>query len=1009
MQFSSNRISMNIKNWKTKIQLMAGLSLLMGMVLILGFVSYIQTNKIHRQTELLYQHPLQVRRAVGMLRADIYMIHWGMETIFRQKDYHGMLPLIKSIKKHDKRAEENFEILRNFYLGPKEDVENLYNAYSTCKTNREEVAILLQSGNIEMARQINIHETDVIESEHLNEIVILLEKISVFAEKKADAFIGESHELNNQLTLNLILLVVFILAFSLLVNYIIYKNIRTPLRILTNASAQFAKGNHNARSNYQSNNEFGELSNAFNNLANNIQNSIEINNHRNNLARLMLSEDDPRKFFRNLLGALLEVSGSQMAAIYLTDEEEKNYHLFEAIGLSHEAKTSFSGIDMEGEFGQALITKKIQYISHVQGDTQYILHAVSGNILPRAIITIPIVASNDTVAFISLASVNEYSAFTRELFDTVHPLLSARVAGIMLFKKVREFTQRLETQNRELESQKETLSRLVSELKEQSNELTAQNEELENQKQQLSEASRLKTNFLSNMSHELRTPLNSVIALSGVLNRRLSGKIQEEEHSYIGVIERNGRHLLALINDILDISRIEAGREEIEVSEFNVCEQLGQVIDMLRPQADEKNIILENPKGDCDTSIRSDAGKFHQIMVNLIGNAIKFTEAGQVKIRAEKTTSAIKIKVIDTGIGISEAHLPHIFDEFRQADGSTSRKYGGTGLGLAIARKYARLLGGDIEAVSTAGQGSVFTLTLPLLPQHATGLTQKNTPDTSRFSRINPPQPSYAGNEKISILLVEDSEPVAIQMKDLLGSQGIELRVATNGTSALQLIEEEVPDALILDLMMPGMDGFEVLEKVRASEATRHLPVIILTAKHITPDEKEVLRSNNVYQLIQKGDVNREELLNAVLSITMPKPLAPASAKAEIKTPPKGRALVLVVEDNPDNLLTVKALLADHYDIIEATDGNQAVAMATGHLPHLILMDIALPGMDGIEAFQAIRAKPELHDIPIIALTASAMTSDRETILAYGFNAYIAKPIDENNFFKTLKSVLFGT
>jgi len=1007
---------MIIKNWKIKLQLLAGLSILLLFVIILGFVSYLQTNKIHRQTELMYEHPLQVRRAVGMLRADVYMIHWGMESAFRQSDYSRMRPFIKEIKKHDTSAEKNFDILFNHYLGPREDIEKLHRAYIACRSNREEVLGLIQNGTYEKANQINIHENDLIGSDHLNELVSMLEKISDFSEIKADNLLNESHELNNRLNYQLMGLIAIILAFSLLVNYTLIYHIRTPLRALTNAASQFAGGNLSARSNYASANEFGTLSETFNSLAANLQNNLEINHQWNHLARLMLSEDDPRRFFQNLLKALLEATNSQMAAIYLIDDKENDYHLYESIGLGNEARASFSATEKEGEFGRALVSGKIEYLSGLTGETRYLLNAVSGKIVPEAIITIPIVASNDTVAFISLASVNPYTTFVHKLLDTVHPLLSARVAGIMLFKKVNEFSQRLETQNHELEAQKGTLSALVqeleiqkSELEGQSNELIAQNSELENQKKQLNEANRLKTNFLSNMSHELRTPLNSVIALSGVLNRRLAEKIPEEEYSYIGVIERNGKHLLALINDILDISRIEAGREEIELTDFNICVQLNNVIDMIRPQSDIKNIILDKPKGDCDISIRSDTGKFHQIMVNLIGNAVKFTETGQIKVRVERSDTNVKIKVSDTGIGISEAHLPHIFDEFRQADGSTSRKYGGTGLGLAIARKYARLLGGDIEAISTPGQGSVFTLTLPLITSADTKSPENATTAASRFSRISPSVKEVTANENPKILLVEDSEPVAIQMKDLLDSQGIELRVAPNGATAIQMIEEEIPDALILDLMMPGMDGFEVLEKIRASEPTRKLPVIILTAKHITPEEKEVLKSNNVYQLIQKGDINRDELLKAVRSMTPAKSAPKTAVKPKKAVPVKGRPLILVVEDNPDNLLTVKALLASDYDLIEATDGRQAVSIAASHHPHLILMDIALPGMDGITAFQTIRSNPKLCDIPIIALTASAMTSDRETILAHGFDAYIAKPIDESNFFKTMKAVLYGT
>jgi CheY-like chemotaxis protein len=221
------------------------------------------------------------------------------------------------------------------------------------------------------------------------------------------------------------------------------------------------------------------------------------------------------------------------------------------------------------------------------------------------------------------------------------------------------------------------------------------------------------------------------------------------------------------------------------------------------------------------------------------------------------------------------------------------------------------------------------------------------------------------------------------------------------------MIGHTIPDAMILDLMMPGIDGFEVLKNLREAEQTAAIPVLILTAKHITKEELRFLTRNNVHQLIQKGDIHRNDLINAVETMILPE-------TSEIRyNHPKPLALthkplILIVEDNPDNMLTVKALLADNYSIIEAENGHQAVEQAQKHHPNLILMDIALPGIDGIEAFKAIRASENLKDIHIIALTASAMTSDRETILTHGFDAYIAKPIDEIIFFNTINETLYG-
>jgi len=218
-----------------------------------------------------------------------------------------------------------------------------------------------------------------------------------------------------------------------------------------------------------------------------------------------------------------------------------------------------------------------------------------------------------------------------------------------------------------------------------------------------------------------------------------------------------------------------------------------------------------------------------------------------------------------------------------------------------------------------------------------------------------------------------------------------------------------MPDGIILDLMMPDVDGFEVLESIRNADQTAAIPVLILTAKHLTKEDLKNLKRNNIHQLIQKGDVNRNEFLNAVSNLTQPiKKNENIVAEKPKNNIINGKPTILIVEDNPDNMISVKAIINDKFDVIEAIDGNGAVEMTRKYAPHLVLMDIALPEMDGIQAFKEIRKNADLAHIPVIALTASAMTTDRETILAHGFDAYIPKPIQEEEFYSTIDRVLYG-
>lgn len=991
---------MIFENYKISRLLLISVSAFMLLVIMLAFVSYMQSKRIQEQVDMIYNHPLKVRRALGNLKSDIYLIHWNTEGLLAQTDILKMQPFLKDIRNEEEEALRNFDILYSNYLGPKSDVDTLYSLFMACKHNREDVMTMITQGNQAQSSTIDVHFQSDSQSSHLKEIIDKLEVISNFSLRKSDELHAKSITLYKKLGMQLGGFTLLMLLLSLAIYYLLVRSIRRPLVELSRTSSKLQSGDLSARSWVNANNEFGELSMSLNSMAASLQYSVQINTMVNELTQKILLGADPKGYFSELLCALAQLTHSQLAAIYLLNDDKSSFELYHSLGGDENMPTRFSARTAEGEFGLAIKTATIQFVGNQTASKKLQFKAVSGSIWANEIITMPLVSVGEVFAIISLATIQQYPDFTLEFLKRVSGTISAHTTSMMSFKKLQEYSRLLSEQNTELETQK---SALVS----QSNELQQQNMELQIQKEQLNEVSRLKTSFLSNMSHELRTPLNSVIALSGVLHRRLIKLIPEEEYSYIEVIERNGKHLLALINDILDISRIEAGREEVILSRFNVCEQINEVVQMIKPQADAKSIELKVAKGACDVSIVNDADKFKHIVQNLVSNAVKFTEEGWVEIRVAEIDQYIQIQVMDSGIGISKKQLPHIFDEFRQADSSTSRKYGGTGLGLAIARKYAQILGGSLKAESVEHKGSVFILTLPL------SLSQKNTLFESEIiepltASQNAAQATRVlSQQKPIVLLIEDSEPAIVQIKDVLLDMDFEIQVFDNGPEALSWSHDHKVDAVILDLMMPNMDGFEVLAKLRATIVTQTVPVLILTAKHITPEELRFLKGNHIFQLIQKGDVNRNDLrttIQKMVKVTQPS----TEHLPVIKPSNSGRPLLLVVEDNADNLLTVNALLAESYDVIEAYNGLDAVQMARTHQPNLILMDIALPVMDGVEAFRAIRKDPFSQHIPIIALTASAMVSDREIILAHGFDAYIAKPIDVEPFYKTINAILHG-
>ncbi len=987
-------------------QLLIGFSLVLAFVIVLGVVSSIQTSQLYQKEKTMYEHPIQVREAIDEIQIDILESRVGVRNFLLFEDESKQQAALQMIESSFSDIEKQFDILYELYLGSVMDLDRAFDSFIDWKVATENRIESAKAGNVEGAIASLGDQGDVGSYR-----IILTSNIKVmddFARNKADELNAAFVDYYQSLTVGRIVLVGAILLLSAGASVYLIQSIRRPLAEITREVGRFREGELTARCHYAKGNEFGELSVSFNTMADAIQRNLEVKGKSSSLTETMLRQEDAKAFFRSTLEEMAEHLGANTAAVYLLSDDKKSFVYFDSIGLDEKARASFDAHTLEGEFGMALFTHKVQYIREIPEDTRFRFIVSSGELIPREIITIPIVSDGEVIAVLSLTSVNRFYEHSMRLIETVLATMSTRIVGILAFQTIKDMLATLEQQNKELDAHK-------NELMTQADELMQQNAELDVQSNQLAEASRLKTTFLSNMSHELRTPLNSIIALSGVLTRRLAKDIPEEELSYLEIVERNGRHLLALINDILDISRIEAGREEIEVTKFGVGEILADIMAMLEPLAAEKGIDLVQQVDDTDVYLQSDERKCRHILQNIISNAVKFTETGSVKVITKTNDDFVQIMVADTGIGIAKENLVSIFDEFQQADGTTSRKYGGTGLGLAIAKKYAELLGGTISVTSIPGKGSEFTIILPL-SCGAVCDDEKNHAKTAHATTADFSNKPCTDVTDKTILLVEDSEPAIIQIKDLMEQSGHQVLVARSAHAAYNLMEETVPDAIILDLMMPEIDGFETLNTLRASERTANVPVLILSAKHITKEELGLLKKNHVFQIIQKGGINRKDLLSAVSNMFQSDVMKPAETKQahEEQTElsqnfgSEEKPLVLVVEDNEDNRTTVRALLQDAFLVIESEDGEQGIAMAKKRMPDLILMDIALPGISGIDAFRAIRNAPATCRIPIIALTASAMIQERSSILAHGFEAFVAKPIQIDELFKVIGEVLYG-
>jgi len=359
-------------------------------------------------------------------------------------------------------------------------------------------------------------------------------------------------------------------------------------------------------------------------------------------------------------------------------------------------------------------------------------------------------------------------------------------------------------------------------------------------------ADRLKSTFVANMSHEIRTPLNSVLALSQLLRDGTAGPLTADQGKYLEIITRNGRTLLRLIDDILDLSRIESGHLQVDTQDIDLGPQITAIVEALSPLAMAKDLDTIVKLPDDLPLVRCDVDRLRQILTNLIGNAIKFTESGAIRVTAETRAAAVAIHVTDTGIGIPQAELGRIFDEFAQVDQTLARRQGGAGLGLAIASRLARLMGGDITASSVVGSGSRFTLTLPRAAEAAEkrNVSRLSTPPTDAVDDI--PAEAYARSPRqapTTVLIVEDNEDNLFTLREMLAPLSFEIAAASSGRQAIDYCRRRLPALVIMDMQMPGMSGLQATGAIRALAGGDEVPILALTAQAMAGDRERILEA----------------------------------------------------------------------------------------------------------------------------------------------------------------------
>jgi signal transduction histidine kinase/response regulator RpfG family c-di-GMP phosphodiesterase len=746
------------------------------------------------------------------------------------------------------------------------------------------------------------------------------------------------------------------------------------------------------------------------------------------------------------MSELAPLVNAQYGVFYVTkrEEDETKLELVASYGAESPEELKQEFRLREGLIGQAAADRRPILLKDVPPDFIRIGSGL-GHAKPANVNILPALFEDEVKAVIELASFSEFNEthqnFLDQLMESVGIVLNTIAATMRtegLLKQSQLLTTELQARQTELTRKQQELHATNEELQEKAQllenekkQVEAKNIEIEmarraveEKAEQLALTSKYKSEFLANMSHELRTPLNSLLILSKLLGDNAQGNLNEKQVEFARTINSAGSDLLNLINDILDLSKIESGTVSIEVGEMPMQNLKQHMERTFRQLASDKGLDF-NVKFDSKLpqTIRTDEKRLQQIVLNLLSNAFKFTAKGGVTLGVRCADSgwspthpvlrnadrAIEIAVTDTGIGIPEDKQKLIFEAFQQADGTTSRKYGGTGLGLSISREIARLLGGELQVRSKPGEGSTFTLYIPLEAVAEVGPSfAAGTP--ARYDNSGAVVPSALptgfevsddrdelGKEPF-VLIVEDDPTFASILLDAAHEAGLKGVVSTAGAGTLAMARKLQPSAITLDLGLADIDGFVLLDLLKHDPETKHVPIHVVSGV----DRRQAVMNMGAFGVTEKP-AEREQLVGVFKELRDEAEKKPRKRRKAYDSMPTAKPLpelagakVLIVDDDIRNIYSLTSVLESHdVEVLHAERGKDGILILE-QTPgvDVALIDIMMPEMDGYETMQQIRERPQLADLPLIAVTAKAMKGDRQKCLDAGASDYIAKPVD---------------
>jgi HAMP domain-containing protein/signal transduction histidine kinase/DNA-binding response OmpR family regulator len=828
-------------------------------------------------------------------------------------------------------------------------------------------------------------------------------------------------------------------------------SLTTQIRAISEVATAVTKGDLTRSITVEAEGEVAKLKNNINQMIVNLRETTQKNQEQDwlktNLAKfssMMQGQKNLDTVSRLIMSQLTPLVSAHHGAFFMMDQEGEGPVLKLVATYAYKERKSVSNRFHPGEglVGQCALEKKTILLTRVPPD--YIqINSGLGESPPLNIIVLPVLFEGEVKAVIELASFNTFSAIHQIFLDqltesigVVLNMIGANMRTEQLLQQSQSLTQELQSQSQELTVQQDELKRSNSALEKQALELEEKAKQLEEQNQnieiknrevemarasleekaeQLQLISKYKSEFLANMSHELRTPLNSLLILAKLLADNKEENLSEKQVEYARTIYASGGDLLSLINEILDLSKVEAGKMQIEPRDIALVDLKEFIERNFRPVAEQKSLDFSvELEGSLPAHVRTDPQRLQQVLKNLLANAFKFTDQGSVQLRIKtvpdrrgldnealhRAAQVIAFSVVDTGIGIARSKQKIIFEAFQQADGTTSRKYGGTGLGLSISREITRLLGGEIHVESEPGQGSSFTIFLPdryLGPEEpaeddaeiAAGqpgpapLEQpRSAPPSARVAKMDmlapapavqvetlAPKPVDDDREHLRegdrvLLIIEDDVKFARIMVGMAREKGFKAVVATRGDTGLALANELQPTAITLDIQLPVVDGWSILDRLKRNPRTRHIPVHVISIV----EKSKKGAAMGAFAYLEKP-VSKDALEGAFNHIQ-------TFVDKKVKR-------LLLVEDDQTQARTIANLVGEGDDVSVTTvnSGEAALQELESGDFDCVVLDLVLADVDGSKLLEQIKTQPRFRDLPVVVYTAKELSKKEEARL----------------------------